>query len=231
MNLYNIDFKEFDDKIKVDLILTDIPYNLGVKAYASNPQWWRGGDFRNGASERAKTKFFDTDENFSIDEFLAFCQLHLKEDKSVIVFCSYEQQFEIINKMKEYGFKKYIPLVFIKNNTAETLKSNMRIVGACEYGLQLCNGKLPKFNNNRHQIKNWFNMKRLQNKNHPNEKDVDLLKQFIELFTDPAETVMDCCMGSGSTGVAAKILNRDFIGIELDPKYFEVAKKRIEETE
>ena len=74
-------------------------------------------------------------------------QKNLTEDGSVIVWCSFEQMFEIISKMKQYGFKKYIPLIFVKNNSAEVLKVNMRIVGACEYGLQLIQNKLPKYYN------------------------------------------------------------------------------------
>lgn len=227
LKLYNMNFNDFEEDIKAKLILTDIPYNLGIKAYASNPQWWKDGDISKGYSEKARSKFFDTDDDFCIDDFLLFCSKHLKENSSVILFCSFEEQFEIISKMKKYGFSKYIPLVFIKNNSAETLKSNMRIVGACEYGLQLCNGKLPEFYNNHKQIKNWFDMKILFNKKHPNEKDVNLLKKFIELFTKEDDIVIDCCMGSGSTGEACKDLNRSFIGIEIDERYYNIAKKRI----
>lgn len=65
---------------------------------------------------------------------------------------------------------------------------------------------------------------------HPTQKPVELLEYLIKTYTNEGETVLDNCMGSGSTGVAAKNLNRDFIGIELDENYFEIAKKRIEET-
>lgn len=63
---------------------------------------------------------------------------------------------------------------------------------------------------------------------HPTQKPVDLLQYLIKTYTDEGMTVLDNCMGSGSTGVAAKQLKRNFIGMELDPKYFEIAKKRIE---
>jgi DNA modification methylase len=62
---------------------------------------------------------------------------------------------------------------------------------------------------------------------HPTQKPVPLLQYLIKTYTDEGMTVLDNCMGSGSTGVAAKQLHRDFIGMELDPKYFEIAKKRI----
>ncbi len=65
---------------------------------------------------------------------------------------------------------------------------------------------------------------------HPTQKPVALMEYLIKTYTNEGETVLDFTMGSGTTGVAAKNLNRDFIGIELDNDYFEIAKKRIEET-
>ena len=65
---------------------------------------------------------------------------------------------------------------------------------------------------------------------HPTQKPVALLEYLIKTYTNPGETVLDNCMGSGSTGVACVNTGRDFIGIELDPHYFEVAKQRIENT-
>ena len=63
---------------------------------------------------------------------------------------------------------------------------------------------------------------------HPTQKPVPLLEYLIKTYTNEGDTVLDNCMGSGSTGVAAKNLNRNFYGIELDEHYFEVAKERIE---
>jgi DNA modification methylase len=65
---------------------------------------------------------------------------------------------------------------------------------------------------------------------HPTQKPVPLLEYLIKTYTLEGETVLDFTMGSGSTGVACKNLNRNFIGIERDDKYFEIAKKRIEEA-
>lgn len=65
---------------------------------------------------------------------------------------------------------------------------------------------------------------------HPTQKPVTLLEYLICTYTKENEIVLDFTMGSGSTGVACKNTNRDFIGIELDKKYFDMAKKRIEET-
>ena len=227
INLINNDYRKVVLPEKVDLILIDIPYNIGANAYASSNKWWIGKDFRNGKSEFAESLFFETDENFNIEEMLDYCKRNLKEDSKVVIFCSYEQQFTIINNMRKYGFKKYTPLVFIKKTSGEVLKVNMRIVGACEYGLVLYNGKLGYFNNDGKMIKNYFEFPIRKNEFHPNQKPIVLLENFINLYTKEGDTVLDFTMGSGSTGVAAKNLNRNFIGIELDEKYFNIAKERI----
>lgn len=65
---------------------------------------------------------------------------------------------------------------------------------------------------------------------HETQKPVALLEWLIKTFTNEGETVLDSCMGSGSTGVACKNTNRDFVGIELDKEYFDIAKNRIENT-
>jgi DNA modification methylase len=66
---------------------------------------------------------------------------------------------------------------------------------------------------------------------HPTQKPVDLLEYLIKTYTNDGETVLDNCMGSGSTGVACVNTNRNFIGIELDENYFHIAEKRIKEAE
>ena len=65
---------------------------------------------------------------------------------------------------------------------------------------------------------------------HPTQKPVPLLEYLIKTYTNESDLVLDNCMGSGSTGVACVNTNRNFIGIELDTHYFQVAKERIEET-
>jgi len=68
------------------------------------------------------------------------------------------------------------------------------------------------------------------NKVHPTQKPVALMEYLIKTYTLEGETVLDFTMGSGSTGVACKNTNRDFIGIELDDKYFDIASRRIKEA-
>ena len=70
-----------------------------------------------------------------------------------------------------------------------------------------------------------------KNKLHPTQKPVALLEYLIKTYTNEGEIVLDNCMGSGSTGVACININRKFIGVELEEKYFEMAKNRIEEAQ
>ena len=65
---------------------------------------------------------------------------------------------------------------------------------------------------------------------HPTQKPVALLEYLIKTYTNEGELVLDNCMGSGSTGVACINTNRNFIGMELDDKYFSIAKERIEKA-
>ena len=64
---------------------------------------------------------------------------------------------------------------------------------------------------------------------HPTQKPVELMEYLINCYSNKGDTILDCCMGCGSTGIAAKKNNRKFIGIELETKYFDIAKKNITE--
>ena len=79
-------------------------------------------------------------------------------------------------------------------------------------------------------IQTFAKEKRTQNQYHPTQKPVALMEYLIKTYTNEGETVLDFTMGSGTTGVACKNLNRNFIGIELDQTYFDIATKRINEN-
>ena len=234
---------------KAQLIIADIPYNVGNNAYGSNPAWYIDGDNKKGESELAGKQFFNTDINFNVAEFMHFCsKMLVKEPKergkapAMILFCSFEQQFSLIELAKRYGLNNYINLVFRKNFSAQVLKANMRIVGNCEYGLLFYRDKLPKFNNNGKMVFNvidWELDKKGTPKLHPTQKPIALLKKLIKIFTDEGETVIDPVAGSGSTLIAAHKLNRHAFGFEIDRMIYKKAddwlkreirmKKEIEE--
>lgn len=209
---------------KAQLVIADIPYNVGNNAYASNPQWYKDGDLNNGESKLANAQFFDTDNNFNLHEFFHFCSKLLKpEPKEVnkagclIIFCAFEQQFQLIELAKNFGFKNYIPLTFIKNYSPQVLKANMRIVGNTEYALLFYRDKLPKFNNNGKMIFNSMPYERDTTvlKIHPTQKSIWVLRKLIELFTDVNDVIIDPCAGSGSTLIATAQLNRRAYGFEI----------------
>lgn len=228
---------------KAQLIIADIPYNLGNNAYASNPAWYKDGDNSNGESELAGKSFFDTDEDFRPAEFMHFCSTMLKaEPKSagkrekseapcMIIFCAFDQQMYLIELAKRYGLNRYINLVFRKNFSAQVLKANMKIVGNCEYGLILYRDRLPKFRNNGKMIFNCIDWPRdnESEKIHPTQKPVELLKTLIEIFTDPGDVVIDPCAGSGSTLIAAERIGRKAYGFEIKKDFFTKANKWLED--
>lgn len=223
---------------KAQLVIADIPYNLGVKAYASNPMWYIGGDNKNGESKHAAAAFFNGDGDFNLNEYFHFCGKLLKKEPKergkapcMIVFCSFEQAMDLVEIGKKHGYMHYIPLVFCKNYSAQVLKANMKIVGATEYAVVMYRDKLPKFNNigddgKGHMVFNWFEWKRDNReypKIHPTQKPVTVLKRLIEIFTDPGDVVIDPCAGSGSTLRAAWEMGRNSYGFEVSRKFCDAA--------
>jgi site-specific DNA-methyltransferase (adenine-specific) len=147
----------------------------------------------------------------------------------MIVFCGFEQQFELIEYAKKHGFPNYINLVFRKDYSAQVLKANMRIVGNSEYALLFYRDKLPKFNNGGNMVMNCMDWHKDVDtpKVHPNQKPVRLIERFIELFTDENEVVIDPVAGSGVTLLAAKNLNRRAYGFEIVKAFCREAEKKV----
>ncbi|WP_206460222.1 DNA-methyltransferase [Anaerovorax sp. IOR16] len=236
---------------KAQLVIADIPYNLGTNFYGSNPMWYKGGDNKNGESKFAKKAAFNTDYNFNIAEYMHFCSRLLKPEPkekgkapAMIVFCSF-QQIPIVEAYgKKHGFNKSYPIFFIKKSSGQALKANMRIVGATEYAVVLYRDKLPKFNNGRQigvdgkpirgtgkMILNWFEWKKdnpkVYPKIHPTQKPVTILKELIEIFTDEGDVVIDPCAGSATTLRACMELNRNSYGFEISKDFYNKAKNEM----
>ena len=224
---------------KAQLVIADIPYNVGINAYGSNPAWYKNGDNKNGESDLAGTAFFDTDKVFNLSEFLHFCTKMVKKEPKekgaapcMIIFCGFEQQFEIIEKAKKHGLNGYINLVFRKNFSAQVLKANMRVVGNAEYAILLYRDKLPKFNNHGKMVFNiidWVTDDKSNNyeKIHPTQKPIKLLEKLIYIFTDEGDVVIDPVAGSGSTLIAANNLHRKAYGFEIKKDFFKKAEEWI----
>ena len=135
-------------------------------------------------------------------------KMPLKEHENIIVF---------YNKLPTYNpqFTKGEP--YIKKSSSDGSIYRKGIGG---HTTENSGNRYPK------SIITMTNASR-KNKLHPTQKPVPLLEYLIKTYTNEGETVLDNCMGSGSTGVACVNLNRSFIGIEMDDKYFEIASKRI----
>ena len=245
MELYNDHFQNFKRYSipRAQLVIADIPYNLGVNAYASSNAWYVDGDNKNGESDKAGKAFFSTDHNFNIVEYMHFCnKLLIKEPKergkapAMIVFCSFQQMHMVSEIGQKYGFKNSYPLFFIKNHSSQVLKANMKIVGATEHAVVLYRDKLPKFNNGKKEtgkgkmIYNWMEMNRDGKeipRLHPTQKPVNLLKRLIEIFTDEGDVVIDPVAGSGTTLRAAYEIGRSSYGFEIVKKFYNDAQEKM----
>ena len=235
--IYNDNFQNFKryNIPKAQLVIADIPYNLGKNAYASSTEWYINGDNKQGESKKAGKSFFNTDNNFNIAEYFHFCNRLLKKEPkekgkapAMIVFCSFQQIPTVIAYGEKYGFKNSYPLFFAKNYSAQVLKANMKIVGATEHAIVLYRNKLPKFNNNGKMIFNWMEWRKDNAKEypkiHPTQKPVNLLRRLIEIFTDPEDVVIDPCCGSGTTLRACYESGRNSYGFEVDRGFYQKAR-------
>ncbi|QPK78291.1 site-specific DNA-methyltransferase [Corynebacterium lizhenjunii] len=239
MELFNDHFQNFKryNLPKAQLIIADIPYNLGKNAYGSNPKWYVDGDRKNGKSKLADTQFFDTDLNFNVPEFMHFASRMLKPEPkakgqapAMLVFCAFEQQMLLIDAARKAGFGGYINLVLRKRTSPQVLKANMRIVGNAEYALLFYRDKLPMFNNHGRMVMNiidWPRDYRDVPKVHPTQKPVPLLEKFVDLFTNPGDVVIDPCAGSGSSLLAAENMQRKGYGFEIKKEFCQAFEEKM----
>ena len=213
--LYNGDCLEVMDRlieedIKVDCILTDPPYGMNFK------------------SNHRKNKYekIENDNNLNFLPLL-FNKLYkiLNDNSHIYCFCSWHN----IDKFK-IEFEKYFKLkniiVWEKNNTS---MGDLKGSYAPKHEFILYGHKGRRLRNG-FRYADIIKAKRTNNKLHPTQKPVDLLELLLKQSTNENEIVLDCFMGSGSTGVACVNTGRKFIGIELDKNYFDIASKRIEEA-
>jgi site-specific DNA-methyltransferase (adenine-specific) len=197
----------------VDLVLTDPPY--GIK-YRSNM--------------RAKSQKFSkiaNDDNET--RFLIYPEVYraLKNNSVAVVFASWKNYADDYIELKRlFNIKNAI--IWYKRgggigDLKHTLLTDYEVAIVCHKGKCQIRGKRDG--------SVWDFSKVNPNKMvHPTQKPEQLLKKIIEKYSDEGDTVLDCFMGSGSTGVACINTGRNFIGIELDEHYYEVAERRIAEA-
>lgn len=197
----------------VDMILTDPPYGIHYVSHS-----------------RRKSKKFDILQNDNNDfRLMTYGELAriLKDNCVCVIFASWKNvALDIIELQKHFTIMNVI--VWFKGggglgDLKHTLSTDYELAIVCHKGKCKIRGK--------REGSVWKVAKVNPNKMiHPTEKPIELLERLIEKFTDEHMVVLDCFMGSGSTGVACVNTNRNFIGIELDDKYFEIAKQRINDA-
>ena len=219
---FNIMNQMVNDKIKVDCIITDIPYQISVD---NNFQTMKDRKGRNGIDFGAWDKEFDC-EKLSI-----FSKL-LKKDGSVVLFHSFEQYSNIKNTFENNGLICKDRIIWEKTNPMPRNRDR-RYISNCELGSWYVM-KDSKWIFNRQDEKYQKMIFRYPSESgggfvryHPTQKNLKLMEELVKIHTDENDTILDCFMGSGTTGVACVNTNRNFIGIELDDNYFKIAEERI----
>lgn len=194
----------------VDLVLTDPPYGM---AFKSNYRKEKYNEIKND-----KTLEW-------LEKYVGECFRILKDNTAVYFFCSWHN-VDAFKQAIERKFKIKNILIWEKNNTS---MGDLKGSYAPKYEMIIFAHKGRKQLNG-FRYADIIKAKRTGNKLHPTEKPVDLLELFIKNSSDENEVIFDGFMGSGSTGVACVNTKRKFIGFEIDEKYFEIAKQRIEDA-
>ena len=231
----------------IDLIVTDCPYKIvgggcttgiyGNKSIEESDviKTRLGYKHKNGhvslfgclndmAEDVKKGKMFKHND-ISFKEWLPEIYRVLKENTHCYIMVNARNFKELQQEAENVGFKYQNLLVWNKNNATP----NKYYMNQHELILMLRKGKAKNINNM--GTKNILVVPNIiGNKKHPTEKPVDLMKILIENSSNENDLVLDPFMGSGSTGIACKESNRKFIGMELDEKYFNIAKSRIDNT-
>ncbi|WP_323842528.1 MULTISPECIES: site-specific DNA-methyltransferase [unclassified Moraxella] len=192
----------------VDMVLTDPPYGID---FQSNRRWGRFAKILND-----KTPFV---------EFIQHLPRILKPEGCAMIFTKWDKQQVFIDELIKHGLKPKNILIWDK--VVHGMGDLKRAFGSRYESIIFVANNEFRFNGKRPTDIVQCMKINAQHLIHPNQKPVALLENLIEKCTKENQTVLDCFMGSGSTGIACLNTNRKFIGIELDKKYFDMAQSRI----
>lgn len=239
IKIYNADCIEvlndfaFNSDVKVDHVICDLPYFQVVKNSFDN-QWNDLSDYMQW-----------------IDTVISLMSHVVKPNGNIILFCSRQNMWRICERLNTAGFEENRTIIWARkrgfNNTrGRALSSGYEPI------LFWSKGKSTTFNNIKLKVETdrpeyvtgtlkdgitmsdvWTDIPALphnakEKTSHPTQKPIKLMERIVSLFTNENDTVLDFCMGSGTTGVACENLNRNFIGIEKDTNYFNIAKQRLQ---
>ena len=223
-----------DNGVKVDAVITSPPYNMNLRIM--------GGKYvsrcrnKNHRSEFS-TKYDNYNDDLPMDEYFEFQKTFINKALSVSDLMFYNIQMVTGNKVAlfklfgEFADKIKELIVWDKINGQPAMATNM-LNSRYELIVVFQNSKpynrqFDAANFGRGTLDNVWQFKRDRNPNHKAAFPLKLVHHIIENFTEKNAVVLDPFMGSGTTGVACKNLNRKFIGIELDEEYFKTAENRI----
>lgn len=232
MKLYNDDCLNVLKNIEsesVDLVVTDCPYHIVSGGCTNIPRKDEcGGMFnRRNAFIREDVKSGKLFENNDIEfkDWLPDIYRVLKQGTHCYIMINARNLKDLQTEAEKVGFEFQNILIWYKQNATP----NRYYLNAYEMILMLKKGSARNINNM--GCKNVLEIQNiLDGKTQPTEKPVRLNEMLIANSSNEGELVLDPFMGTGSCGVAAKKLKRDFIGIEIDKKYFDIAKNRIEDN-
>lgn len=209
------------EKIKVDAIITDPPYNISKPNNFSTMT----------SAKRRGVDFGNWDKNFDLFSWLKIADPLLKDGGNIVIFNSFLHIGEIAKYLESIGYSVKDLIRWIKPNPMPRNMSS-RFVSDYEVAIWCVKGKKKwTFNNSSESyLRPEFRCSSPCGKErcgHPTQKPICLMESLISIFTNFGDLVLDPFMGSGSTGLACVHKNRSFIGIELDDKYYNMAYNRI----
>jgi DNA modification methylase len=236
IDLHNQNCLNVLDKIKndsVNLIVTDPPYNLGL--FMSNRDT-NLGKMRDNFFGDAGWDDLDYDEwQDSMNKFFEKASRIIVSGGSMIIFMSIIKVETIIKLAEKYGFYYKTTGIWHKTNPMPR-NMNLHFVNSTEAWIYFTyKTRTGTFNNNGKLLHDFIETSVTPSSEkkfgkHPTQKPESLISYFVDVLSNEGETVLDPFMGSGTTGVICKKTKRNFIGIELDETYFNIAKKRIDEV-
>lgn len=209
-----------EDK-KVDAIITDPPYNIS-----------KDNNFSTMKGKRKGVDFGEWDKGFDVCSWIDDYSKLLKKDGSIIVFCSYLYISYICEQMKKNQIEVKDVLVWKKTNPMPR-NIDRRYVQDMEFAVWGVNKKAKwTFNKpaNIPYLRSVFEsgiVSGSERTEHPTQKSLKVMEEIIKIHTNKNDLIIDPFLGSGTTGVAALKNGRKFIGIEISPEYFEIAKSRM----
>ena len=207
--------------IKVDAVMTDPPYNIS-----------KDNNFSTMNNPRKGVDFGHWDNNFDVCAWIGDYTKVIKDNGCIIIFCSYLYISFLIEELKKNGIDVKDVLIWKKKNPMPR-NINRRYVQDMEFAIWGVK-KNAKWTFNKPENKPYLRsvfetsiVSGNERTNHPTQKSLELMRDIIRIHTNPGDVILDPFMGSGTTGVAALMENRKFIGIEVNPDYFELSIKRI----